>query len=200
MPDFRHPPQLRFKSYTASDDQVEMTNIRPITLTELLESRDARRDLQLRLLADNPGHTLAVGTVIVPGNIKRNDDSLIIAQAMIRAIEMSDAMLTPCIVRDLPTGFEAYYTSPLSPDKVKTITSEIENTHPLGRMMDIDIFTTDGTQVSRTGQGDAPRRCLLCGKDARICMRAFSHTQEELLAEIHRRVKLWLRDESWDTP
>lgn len=200
MPDFRHPPQLRFKSYTASDDQVEMTNIRPITLTELLESRDARRDLQLRLLADNPGHTLAVGTVIVPGNIKRNDDSLIIAQAMIKAIEMSDAMLTPCIVRDLPTGFEAYYTSPLSPDKVKTITSEIENTHPLGRMMDIDIFTTDGTQVSRTGQGDAPRRCLLCGKDARICMRAFSHTQEELLAEIHRRVKLWLRDESWDTP
>lgn len=200
MQDFRHPPQLRFKSYTASDDQVEMTNIRPITLTELLESRDARRDLQLRLLADNPGHTLAVGTVIVPGNIKRNDDSLIIAQAMIKAIEMSDAMLTPCIVRDLPTGFEAYYTSPLSPDKVKTITSEIENTHPLGRMMDIDIFTTDGTQVSRTGQGDAPRRCLLCGKDARICMRAFSHTQEELLAEIHRRVKLWLRDESWDTP
>lgn len=200
MLDFRHPPQLRFKSYTASDDQVEMTNIRPITLTELLESRDARRDLQLRLLADNPGHTLAVGTVIVPGNIKRNDDSLIIAQAMISAIEMSDAMLTPCIVRDLPTGFEAYYTSPLSPDKVKTITSEIENTHPLGRMMDIDIFTTDGTQVSRTGQGDAPRRCLLCGKDARICMRAFSHTQEELLAEIHRRVKLWLRDESWDTP
>lgn len=200
MPDFRHPPQPRFKSYTASDDQVEMTNIRPITLTELLESRDARRDLQLRLLADNPGHTLAVGTVIVPGNVKRNDDSLIIAQAMIKAIEMSDAMLTPCIVRDLPTGFEAYYTSPLPPDKVKTITSEIENAHPLGRMMDIDIFTTDGTQVSRTGQGDAPRRCLLCGKDARICMRAFSHTQEELLAEIHRRVKFWLCDKSWDTP
>lgn len=171
-----------------------------ITLTELLESRDKRRDFQLRMLADNPGQTLVVGTIMLPGNIKRTADSLIIADAMTKAIEKSAAMLTLRLVRDLPTGFEAYYTSSLAPEQVKTLMAAIEDSHPLGRLMDIDVFKSDGSQVSRCSQGQAPRKCLLCGEDARVCMRAFTHTQNELLSEIHRRVTQWLCNELSSTP
>ena len=57
-----------------------------VTLTQLLDSRDARRDRQQTLLADWPGSTLVVLTVILPGNEKRTDASLLIAREACRAL------------------------------------------------------------------------------------------------------------------
>lgn len=164
----------------------------PITLEQLLASRDARRGKQLQLLADNPGQTLIVLTVVIPGNVKRTDDSLIIAQAGCDALANVLKGHGHCAMKeDLPTGFEAYFLTDHTSDFAKQLAYEIEDRHPLGRMMDIDVFDTEGNSVSRTAFGRPTRRCLLCGNDARICMRAFTHSQSELLAEIHRRVKLW---------
>lgn len=164
-----------------------------ITLTELLDSRDARQAAQRRLLEQNPDKTLVVATVVIPGNVKRSQDSAVIAEAACEALERVFGNNAECMEKkDLATGFEAYYLTCLTPESTKEYTSHIEDTHPLGRMMDIDVFDKNGNPVSRTGQGKLTRRCLLCDNDARICMRAFTHTQEELLAEIHRRVSLWL--------
>lgn len=164
----------------------------PITLQQLLASRDARRGKQLQYLDANKGSTLIVLTVVIPGNVKRCADSLAIARAGIDAVNTVFADdVTTIATEDLPTGFEAYFISSLPPDKCKELTSAIEDSHPLGRLMDLDVFTPQGKAVSRVDRAKEPRRCLLCGNDARICMRAFTHTQQELLAEIHRRVKLW---------
>lgn len=167
-------------------------NTEAITLEQLLDSRDRRRENQLRLLDANPGKTLAVLTVIVPGSVKRNADSLAIAAAGRKALAEAfgaDGREAEC--HDLATGFEAYWLSDLDAEATKRLTTAVEDSHPLGRLMDIDVFGHDGKAVSRTDSGQPSRRCLLCGNDARICMRAFTHTQAELLAEIHRRVVLW---------
>lgn len=173
----------------------------PITLQQLLASRDARRGKQLQYLDANKGSTLIVLTVVIPGNVKRCADSLAIARAGVDAMEATFAdKATTLATADLPTGFEAYFISQLSPDACKELTSAIEDSHPLGRLMDLDVFAPDGIAVSRTDRSKEPRRCLLCGNDARICMRAFTHTQAELLAEIHRRVKLWQQNPLFSTP
>lgn len=165
---------------------------RPITLQELLDSRDNRRATQLRLLAENPGATLIVITVVIPGSVKRSEDSLEIAGAACRAVEQKmGEEVTVALKRDLLTGFEAYYLTSQSPSLTKEAASYIEDTHPLGRMMDIDVLDSAGNQVGRADNGRQPRRCLLCDKDARVCMRAFTHSQKELLDEIHRRVTIW---------
>lgn len=160
----------------------------PVTLEELLQSRDERRATQLHLLERNPGKTLIVVTVVIPGNVKRSPDSLVIGKAACNALAEAVPGAIPVEIKDLNTGFEAYYLSDNSPSDAKSITARIEDSHPLGRLMDIDVFDHTGRQISRADKGEPLRKCLICGNIARLCMRAFTHTTEELLAEIHRRV------------
>ena len=75
--------------------------------------------------------------------------------------------------------------------EAQAIAAELEETHPLGRLMDIDVVGAEGP-VSRADIGLAPRRCLLCERDARYCMRAKSHTREELLSRIEEIVSMYI--------
>lgn len=163
-------------------------------------SRDRRRQKELQILQDNPGKTLVVTTVIMPGSVKRSSDSLVVAYAALQAIEQNfgrEAQLIEML--DLQTGFESYHLLNINPDEAKRTASQIEDSHPLGRMMDIDVYDSEGNAVSRADREVPTRRCLLCDNDARICMRAFTHTQAELLGEIHRRVHNWLTSKGMDS-
>ena len=80
-----------------------------ITLEQLLVSREERWQLQQQLLQQNDGCTLVCLTVIMPGNVKRNRQSLVVAKA---AKEEMLTQFAPFHIdlmteRDLVTGFEA---------------------------------------------------------------------------------------------
>ena len=53
--------------------------------------------------------------------------------------------------------------------------------------MDMDVLGASGP-VSRTDIGLEPRKCLLCNREARFCMRARTHTTGELLLKIGEMV------------
>ena len=89
---------------------------------------------------------------------------------------------------DLETGYEAYLITPMPLLEAKRIAVNIEDTHPLGRLFDIDIINADGVPVSRDAIGEKPRRCLVCDHEARYCMRMRWHTQEEIWAKINEMV------------
>jgi len=157
-----------------------------ITLEQLLQSRDARVAFQQKLLKDYPHRSLLCFTVQLPGPEKRNAVSLIIAQAGLEALQQ---LFPGCLAseKDLETGYEAYFLVPLEPMEVKRITCKLEAEHPLGRLMDLDVLGPEGA-VSRANLGLEPRKCLLCDREVRYCMRARSHTTEELLARIIKMV------------
>ena len=92
------------------------------------------------------------------------------------------------IERDLETGYEAYLITDLPLLEAKRIAVQIEDTHPLGRLFDIDIIDKDGVPVSRDRVGSSPRRCLVCDREARYCMRMRWHTQEEIWERINAMV------------
>ena len=175
----------------------------PITLDELLASRDARHAMQQKLMAEHSGKTLVCLTVVMPGSVKRNQQSLIVAraavEAMRKAYNISDDLLPEtelltnelkteageCLVeRDLNTGYEAYLITTLPLLEAKRVAVDIEDTHPLGRLFDIDVIDAQGIPVSRDRVGGQPRRCLVCDHEARYCMRMRWHTQEEIWARI----------------
>ena len=164
-----------------------------ITLDQLLSSRDARVAFQQQLLKENPGACVVCLTVQLPGPVKRNATSLLIGKAGADALRARFPG-APLTERDLPTGYEAYLPLQLSPAEAKRIACELEETHPLGRLMDIDVIGPDGP-VSRADIGLEPRRCLLCGNEVRYCMRAKSHSREELLARIDEIVSKYI----WNT-
>ena len=198
-----------------------------VTLNELLASRDSRHAMQQKLLAEHSGKTLVCLTVVMPGSVKRNQQSLIVAHAaveqMIESYELgvrndelevrsdelgirndelevrsdelgvrSDELgvrFGGCLIeRDLETGYEAYLITDLPLLEAKRIAVQIEDSHPLGRLFDIDIIDKDGVPVSRDRVGSHPRRCLVCNREARYCMRMRWHTQEEIWERINAMV------------
>ena len=189
----------------------------PVTLEQLLKSRDNRAKHQKDLLDSYPGRSLLCMTVQLPGPEKRNRTSLAIALAGVEAVRNA---FTPEYeeLRDLETGYEAYFLVSLPAPDAKRLACRIEDTHPLGRLMDIDVLCasvsptagenyfsqgfaknhfspaiaepTHADAISRQDIGLEPRKCLLCDNEVRYCMRAKTHTTAELLARIEEMVKL----------
>lgn len=120
-----------------------------ITLNELLASRDARHATQQKLLAEHSGKTLVCLTVVMPGSVKRNQQSLTAAHAAVEAMRKAFGQ-EQLLELDLETGYEAYLITPIPLLEAKRIAVNIEDTHPLGRLFDIDIINADGVPVSET--------------------------------------------------
>ena len=200
-----------------------------MTLEKILESREARVRRQRELLEVNPGLSLLCLTVQLPGPVKRNRSSLVVAEAGVRAVREAFRVEFEEL-RDLETGYEGFFLVAMSPVEAKRLACQIEDSHPLGRLMDLDVIVVAGQPLepgrvhsrfalrqaqdgaaaeyglSSTaapaevipqpiGRGDLglePRRCLLCGNEVRHCMRAKTHTTEELLAKIDQMVDNYL--------
>lgn len=161
----------------------------PITLQQLLASRDARHAMQLRLLAEHSGKTLVCLTVVMPGSVKRNHASLVVARAAVEALHRAfGGDVYHAVERDLDTGYEAYFIVARQLLDAKRTAVGIEDTHPLGRLFDIDIIDHEGVPVPRSRVGGCARRCLVCSHDARYCMRLGQHSQQEIWAKIDAMV------------
>lgn len=156
-----------------------------VTLDLLLASRDERWQHQQELLRQNPDLTLVCLTVVMPGKVKRDNRSLIVAKSAVEALRKEFcSQVVSFEDRDLPTGFEAYMICSVDLLDAKKRVCQIEETHPLGRLFDLDVIRPDGTPVSRTELGMTGRKCILCDNEARYCMRNHTHSQEELQAHI----------------
>lgn len=163
-----------------------------ITLDMLLESREKRWQLQRQLIQENPGLTLVCLTVIMPGNVKRNAQSLVVAHAAVEAIqEAFGQSIQWQREQDLSTGYEGYYLVDMSMIDCKRLACEIEDNHPLGRLFDIDVINTHVEPVSRSVIGREGRKCLLCDQDARYCMRNHTHTRDELQQKIQQMIEAY---------
>jgi holo-ACP synthase len=65
---------------------------------------------------------------------------------------------------------------------IKEAMSGIEDTHPIGRIFDIDVITPDGIKLSRC----RCRKCLICNRQAQDCARSRRHSAEELFDRINQ--------------
>ena len=159
-----------------------------ITLDQLLKARDDRYARQLALTREWPDRTLVCLTVVLPGPVKRDDRSLKVAEAAVAAVQ---EMLRPEVheLYDLETGYEGYFLVDGDLLEVKRACCRIEDTHPYGRLMDLDVLERVGDTVVPVGRdrvGEEPRRCLLCDRPARECMRAHAHPYGDIFRAIDK--------------
>ena len=165
-------------------------------MQQLLLSRDARAARQRQWLEAFPGQTLLCLTVQPPGPEKRTHESLVIGEAGLEALkELFGSRVKQWEAWDLETGYEAFLLVDYPPQASKRTAVQLEQTHPLGRLMDVDVLWGFPPQaVGREQLGLPPRQCLLCPREVRFCMRAGTHTKEELLQRIRTMVKNYERD------
>lgn len=90
---------------------------------------------------------------------------------------------------NLVTGME--YLAVLDGDGrlIKKLMMEVEEASLGGRLLDIDIYDKDFSQISRSSLGLPERKCIICGDTARTCIKEERHKIEELEERVREIIK-----------
>lgn len=165
-----------------------------VDLIEMLSVREERVAIQKKLLADEPEAILVSMTMNIPGPIKNNQELTDVFLAVVAAVkkELGNSLIQPPVYRNLKTGAEYYCLVQTAPDLVKKQLIKIEQTHPYGRLLDLDVLFLEGAQlrtVSRTELGYSPRQCFICQEGAKVCGRQRTHSVAEMHQAIHQLIQ-----------
>lgn len=91
--------------------------------------------------------------------------------------------------QNLITGME--YLAVLDGDGrlIKKLMMEVEEASLGGRLLDLDIYDKDFSQISRSSLGLPERKCIICGDTARTCIKKERHKIEELEERVREIIK-----------
>lgn len=156
-----------------------------VSLQQLLDCKEQRAFRQREWISIHSLPLISLSINMV-GNIKKNGLSSRAFHAGYKAI------IDDCLSVDLPivavektvsaTGYEALLAvNSSSYSDLKYAMVNIEDTHPLGRLLDIDVIDLNGKPISRDTLNLPRRRCFVCQQEAKICARNRSHSLHELL-------------------
>jgi holo-ACP synthase CitX len=150
----------------------------------VLAARDARQATMDRWLG--AGSTVVAASLAIPGSCK--------APAGAGALfEWAVAEAT----RDLPGARRVDATTDaLGPFELWCTTADavaakrrcvaVEAANPAARLVDLDVYSPEGTPVDRASLDLPARRCLCCDEPARDCIRAGRHAPADVVASALR--------------
>lgn len=152
------------------------------TPEDIIIFRDEKIRQTEKLFLEGAPSVISIGAVI-PGNVKNSRASGIILK---KALEITGNIIPTEEIKEISLAGGRVFLIPFYGDviKVKEKLTGIEENHPIGRLMDLDVMTPSGS-ISRKDVGLSPRKCLICSKDAHICGRNRSHSKNELFEEIN---------------
>ncbi len=161
---------------------LELTD-RPVRMDDMLTRREARVATRGRLLARH-GRPVVTFTLVMPGPDKDTPAARLVFEEGRRALCFllggPGCGVLASIDEFLPTGPEGFRVIDADPVLVKERLVALEDSHPLGRLWDLDVCDAGGVAVSRADLGIPARRCLVCAEPAHACARAGRHPPEEV--------------------
>ena len=152
-------------------------------MDRILDDREKRYNEVLNLI-DKTGNIVVCGKVNYPGVDKCNP-------YIQKAFEiLKEALLASFKIDDYAVlkGYDGpaiIFSSNLKISDTKRTAVKIEEEHPLGRIFDIDVYRADGSPISRTELDFPYRKCIICGKNAKICVRQRAHDINEVIGKIN---------------
>jgi len=169
------------------------------TLEAILSAKEKRVLKQQMLLNRFFGASLISLSINIPGSLKLSHEAVVIHEIAYEAIlvilERNAIVLLEKSTQIAITGAETLLTCKSDASFLKALMCELENRHPLGRLMDIDVLDSTGKSLSRTSLGLGKRRCFVCEQEAVLCARAQKHSYEDL----HSHIKILVQTHAWET-
>ncbi|RGY98127.1 citrate lyase holo-[acyl-carrier protein] synthase [Clostridium sp. AM58-1XD] len=155
-----------------------------VTMEDMMKRREKRAAEQQMLIEKY--HAAVISFCMnIPGPVKTTPEILRLFQDGKKEILLVLRMNCCPVLEELEvheiTGDEYMLSVDQKAAVLKETMVAIEESHPLGRLFDIDIIDRDGKKLSRP----AYRKCLICGKQAQDCARSRTHTVEEMQARIY---------------
>lgn len=163
-------------------------------LDEILKAREQRARTQSELI--NIFRTTLISfTLNIPGSEKNNPSFTKVCAIGIDLLEeelkKQNIKIINKVVRNSAAGAEAFLNVAADAISVKRITVSIEEKNDLGRLFDLDVFTSSGELISRSQLALSERKCLLCGESAKVCGRSRKHSIEELLNKVYDIIDIY---------
>ena len=159
------------------------------TLLEILDARERRVARQKELIVAH-GCSLVSFTMNIAGPVKYSpaiDKGFSLGLARIDCMLSGLPVLSRNVIRE-HTGCEALWAVDADPLFLKALVVHLEDRDCFGRLLDIDILDSNGRKLDRQLLGLAPRKCLLCEKEAKLCSRSRTHSVEQLQAKTAERL------------
>ncbi|WP_372712552.1 citrate lyase holo-[acyl-carrier protein] synthase [Ilyobacter sp.] len=157
-------------------------NVNPI---DILNAREERVRLQEKISEKYNFPFIALRTNY-PGLYKKNPVADDIAGIMFNeCLKIFKKKIRYTKSIDSWEGFVYLLFIEENPLEIKKSVVNLEESHPLGRLVDIDVYRQDSQGISRSQLNLPKRKCFLCQNDAHICVRSSAHSLEDLLDYIH---------------
>lgn len=170
-------------------------------LNQILAAREKRYQLRLDL---HKKHNLPV--VVITLNIPGPNKSSQLINRVFRQITAEitgilseqNIIIEQDIIRSTFAGPEAFMVLDLKDDctNLKEKLIKIEQNHYLGRLLDLDLYRSDSSAVSRKSIDKKQRKCLLCEQNARKCIIEKNHSLNELQEKINEMLLKYLENPS----
>ncbi len=155
-----------------------------ITLQDMLDVRENRAAEKNKLLKRLGAPVVSV-TINVPGPDKNLPGIRELFEDALDGLQKSFAESRIAVLEKRAeykkTGPEALFAADADALSLKRICVRYEDECDRGRLLDIDVYRSDGTPVSRRDIGLKPRKCFLCDQDAVVCIRMGRHQGAEVM-------------------
>lgn len=172
----------------------------PVTSEELLASRDRRVLKKWELLAPGGEICLVEFSLNIAGAVKTFPFARSAFREEVR--ELSDRLSRFSVLKaevyEKNTGDCAFFLLKSQAIPVKKYLVSIEESHPLGRLFNLDVCGPDGISIKRHDLGLLPRTCLVCGEDAHVCAANKFHSMELIQWQTAKLFHDFFRDRAAD--
>ena len=172
----------------------------PVTSGELRAARDQRVLKKWELLTPGGEICLVEFSLNIAGAIKTFPFARAAFREEVR--ELSDRLSPFSVLKtevyEKNTGDCAFFLLKSQAIQVKKFLVSIEESHPLGRLFNLDVCGPDGISVKRHDLGLLPRTCLVCGEDAHVCAQKKSHSMELIQWQTAKLFHEFFRDRAAD--
>lgn len=147
-------------------------------MVDILTARDERIRLIESLL--NKDKVIICLRVNYPSQEKVNQDTITVAKIIHEEIKKNFQLTNYRYFESLEGPIYLYEVSSDDPIIVKKRTIAIEDNHPLGRLVDLDVYYQSVKSISRKDLNVSSRKCYLCNEDAFKCIIAQKHDINEV--------------------
>lgn len=162
------------------------------SLEDFLQEREDRTDRQREIL-EKFGKSLLVVRSNYPGTNKSEYPASEIVCEISKEVEK--ILHDKTLFRDMRETLEGQIFTlavDMELEKLKEKMVQIEEKHPLGRFVDIDVYGERGISISRGEMGYTKRKCYLCQESGVICTRNMTHEQVEIKRHILKGYERYL--------
>ncbi|SCI61023.1 triphosphoribosyl-dephospho-CoA synthase [uncultured Clostridium sp.] len=172
----------------------------PVTSGELRAARNQRVLKKWELLTPGGEICLVEFSLNIAGAVKTFPFARAAFREEVR--ELSDRLSRFSVLKtevyEKNTGDCAFFLLKSQAIQVKKFLVSVEESHPLGRLFNLDVCGPDGISVKRHDLGLLPRTCLVCGEDAHVCAEKKSHSMELIQWQTAKLFLEFFRDRAAD--